>query len=457
MGPFQVEANNGAYLLPDKSTRMSLAKSILKTEFIPAFDYASKITLRTFHSNDKKDNELVIDTLYDTHLDVSSLKEKIDEIADPVNTGGTPITGALQYSIEKLANFEGYDRKIILVTDGEETGEGDYRKAANEALALYGIPCSIFVVGIALTERAEVKAKMLASDTKGEYVSLKSKVYTKESLDQILRPFKTAVIAKSIENNLVPVEIKETPLREMDSTRIHNPSSTTVESKKETILEQPAVIENDLKSEPLLESESTEEKDNIDRINLEQLNKLDDKIDKNNSVIGLMSKQLDSINRELSDIKISINNKSENDSKLLSVEENSELNERVRLASESFLNSQLEKKYGERLNWLNKNGESGKSYDFEVLDTLDNSTEYYVECKGSMSHVKVFYMTNSEWSLFLENTKNYQLYFVSNALSNPKVTKIDNLKEWLMTGKVVPYLNNDFGLKAQRIPFTILK
>jgi hypothetical protein len=458
MGPFQVESNNGAYLLPDKSTRMSLARSILKSEFIPTFDYASKIALRTFHSNDKKNNELVIDTLYDTHFDVSSLQERIDEIADPIDTGGTPITEALTYSIKKLANYEDYDRKIILVTDGEETGDGDYRKAANDALTLYGIPCNIFVVGIALTESAEVKAKMLAFDTKGEYVSLKSKVYTKESLDKILRPFKTAVISKSIENTLAPIEVKKSSVQKIATPSVAKPSSLVVESKEEIIDKEPSNENGSIDISNLSdETKKNEDRKTDSTLDSDQFNKLDTKIDKNNSVISLMSKQLVSINKELTDIKTSINKASEDKSEMLSVEENSELNERVRLASESFLNSQLEEKYGDRLNWLNKEGESGESYDFEVLDTFDDTTEYYIECKGSMNHVKVFYMTKSEWALFLDNTKNYQLYFISNALSNPQITKIDNFKEWLMTGKVVPYLNNNFGLKAQRIPFTILK
>lgn len=148
MGPFQVKENNGQYLLPDGSTRMNLAKTILKNEFVPTFDYASKIIVRKFHSNDKDNNKLVIETIYDTNLDTEILRQKIEEILDPVDTGGTPITDAIKYSINELSKFPEADRKIILVTDGEETGEGDYNKAAKEALQLHGIPCNVFIIRV---------------------------------------------------------------------------------------------------------------------------------------------------------------------------------------------------------------------------------------------------------------------------------------------------------------------
>ena len=97
------------------------------------------------------------------------------------------------------------------------------------------------------------------------------------------------------------------------------------------------------------------------------------------------------------------------------------MNEQVRAASETHLNEILKLKFGERLKWLNEFGEKSEDHDFKVLDNFDDSIEYYIECKGSKIKEKVFYLTKREWSLFLSNSKNYQLYFISNALHKPQI------------------------------------
>jgi hypothetical protein len=104
---------------------------------------------------------------------------------------------------------------------------------------------------------------------------------------------------------------------------------------------------------------------------------------------------------------------------------------------------------------MNENGESGNSYDFKVLDSIDNTIEYYIECKGTIGKEKIFYMTKNEWSLFLKNNSKYQLYFITDALQNPKIIKINNLMNWILTEKVVPYTLRNRKQKAERIIFTI--
>jgi hypothetical protein len=460
MGPFEVKENNGQYLLPDGSTRMSLAKTILKNEFVPTFDYASRIIVRKFHSNDEDNNELVIETIYDTNLDTEILRQRIEEIPDPVDTGGTPITDAIKYSISELSKYPEADRKIILVTDGEETGEGDYNKAAQKALELHGIPCNVFIIGIALTPNAEIKAKGLATDTGGSYVNLRTKVYNKESLESLLRPFQSAVISTSIENNVHPISTIFTPIEK--PIPVVSPAPKGIE--EQPIIKQPdSPLSAKSDEEPQLEippqfdevpviADITDEINNQDFENKNSISVFSEQLEQNTTAIKLMSKQLAIIINEL--IEIKKGQISDNDEEV-TISENSELNERVRLASESFLFEKLKLKFGDRLNWLNEKGESGKSHDFEVLDLLDNSIEYYIECKGSMHSDKIFYLTKNEWHFFLHNVKNYQLYFVSNALTNPTLVKIDNFKDWLMNGKVVPYVSKNIKLKADRIAFTI--
>lgn len=467
MGPFQVEANNGQYLLPDGSTRMSFAKTVLLDEVLPTFDYASKIIVRKFHSNDRGNNDLAIETIYDRDFDYETLSQIINEIPDPIDTGGTPITDAIKYSIGSLAKYAEADRKIILVTDGEETGEGDYKKAANEALMLFGIPCNIFIIGIALTQTGEIKAKGLAEDTGGSYVNLQAKNYDKTTLQNKLRPLRSAAVAKSVENNTSPINIAQIPQTSPPSTlqsefitpSVALPSldkdaqtfaSTPVQpigmEPIENLAEPTSVIqpENDIKNE----NGASDYTDNGMKVFFAQM-------EQNTSAINVLSKQLGLISEEIKNLKTA-NEEDDYETEPV-IKENAELNEKIRLASESFLFEKLKQKFGDRVVWLNEQKESGDNHDFEVQDSLDGSIEYFIECKGSIHADKVFYLTKNEWFFFLDNTKNYQLFFVANALNNPEIVKVDNFKDWLFKGKIVPFVSKNIKQKANRIVFSILE
>jgi len=422
MGPFESEKGNKEYLLPDGSTRMELAKKILLDEIIPKLDYAKKVSVRKFHSttNADKSSKPLIDTVYEGVLDKVVLTSKIGGIEIPKNTGGTPITAAVKLSIDELAKYPDADRKIILVTDGQETDGGDYKKTAEEALKQYGIPCNIFIVGIAQDAVAEEKSKALALSTGGSYINLKAKVYDKVNLQNALRPIYFKAVNTSLQN--IGTE---------------KPKPTPIVAKTETPILQTVVTSE---AKVLIETEKQSE------------SKLAEIVQNNSTAFNLISKQLFSITEAIDGLKKA----DRPDDEEIDVVENPELNERIRIASESFLNNILKAKFGTRIKWHNEINESGQSHDFEVLDTLDNSIEYYIECKASMHSDKVLYMTKNEWQFFLDHKSKYQVYFISNALSNPQLTKIDNLMEHINNGHVVPFSTKNIRLKAERIIFTIL-
>ena len=214
MGPFEVEKNNGQYLLPDRSTRMSLAKKILITEVLPTLEYAKKISVRLFHSVAEKEIEkLEITPIYDSVYDQEKIARVIEEIADPIKTGGTPLTAAIKYSINILSKQPNADRKIFLITDGEENVGGNYAEAAKEALALHGIPCNIFVLGIALTATAETKVNKLANDTNGWALNLPSSNYDQNAIKAQLRSINKEMVSSSIRNitaETEPLVVKST-------------------------------------------------------------------------------------------------------------------------------------------------------------------------------------------------------------------------------------------------------
>jgi len=115
----------------------------------------------------------------------------------------------------------------------------------------------------------------------------------------------------------------------------------------------------------------------------------------------------------------------------------------------------LKKKYPERVKWLNQNGESNSDHDFEILDLDGETIEYYIECKGTPKNKPTFYLTKNEWWLFLNHTKNYQIYFVKNSFNNPSPTFIDNVLDWLLKGKLVPYLKERDIIKEDRVFLTV--
>lgn len=456
MGLFESQKDKEMYLLPDGSTRMSLAKTILTEEILPLIDYASKVTVRLFHSETV--NNIVtptIKTIYDTHFNQEILSQRIKEIPDPKNTGGTPITAAVKLSIDTLAKYSEDDRKIILVTDGQETDGGDYKKTAEESLKQYRIPCKIFIIGIGQSIEAEGKSQELAKATGGTYIGLRAKIYVKESLQSTLRPLKEEVLRSSIETTttipvkpVLPSAISTQPIAPQQPTiSISQPNSNL------------PIVQTPPTSADASATEAKEGLKNEEKIILQNSGVSNDliieRLEQNTTAIKIIAKQLDNISEELKDLKNNKPSKNEDEEPIIT--ENAELNERVRLASERFLFDKLRQKFGERIKWLNEKGESGKSHDFEVLDVLDDTIEYFIECKGSMYSDKIFYLTKHEWHFFLANSKNYQLFFVSNALVSPELTKIDNLKDCLMKGKVVPYASKNIRLKAERIQFAIVE
>ena len=304
MGP--MEGEKEIYLLPDGSTRMELAKKILLDEIIPKLDYAKKVTVRKFHSITNADDitEPLITTVYEDILDKEALASKIAEIEIPKNTGGTPITAAVKLVIDELAKYPNADRKIILITDGQETDGGDYKKTAEEALKQHGIPCNIFIVGIAQDTVSEEKSKALALSTGGSYINLKAKVYDKINLQNALRPIYFKAVNRSIQNIGM-----ETP----------KPGPTII--KPQTVLtqatpsnEEKVVIETDKQIET----------------------KYSEIIQNNSTAFNLISKQLLSITEAIDSLNKPVNSEEEED---IEVNENVELNERIRVASESYLNN----------------------------------------------------------------------------------------------------------------------
>lgn len=216
MGRFS--QNGISYLLSDGSTRMELAKKALVDDIIPALNYSGKIGIRRFYSG--ANNKVIIEDIYVGDFLMEIVLDKIRTLPDPLKTGGTPISQALQNSIDYLKKYSGFDRKIVLVTDGEETDGGDFRVTAESAMKDHGIDYSLFIVGIGQNAETAAKCQNLCEATKGVYVSLETKNYDKVALSSALRPLAFKAVSSTISNIQNSTEKILNPIRSV-ATEVH--------------------------------------------------------------------------------------------------------------------------------------------------------------------------------------------------------------------------------------------
>jgi hypothetical protein len=402
-------------------SRMSIVKRILISEIIPTIDYATKIFIRTFH-NDTKDlanrskDKFIIPVIYEGQYDKEKIINAINNISNP--GGGTPITAAINVAVSDLIAFPKSDRKIILLTDGEENGGGDYKSAAKKALKLEGIPCKIFIVGLNLDEKEEKEAKEIAT---GGYINIRTKSFSTEEIKSILIPFKTAVLENTIQN-------VQQPQKSIESQDIYKTNLEKATEKIESINQEAQISV-------------------IQRLNDLSLS-IQEQISNNQKVLL----EITSLRESLTLIQLGQQGIS---STTLTID--NEYSDELRRKSEQFVYSKLAEKYGnECVIWLNQDGESGGNHDFEVQDE-QGETFLIIDCKGTPGEKMTFYLTNFEWHYFLANVDKYQIYRVFNVENEMNFTCIENLNKSIMNGDVVPYLTAPEVLKENRVFLTIRK
>jgi hypothetical protein len=118
---------------------------------------------------------------------------------------------------------------------------------------------------------------------------------------------------------------------------------------------------------------------------------------------------------------------------------NSEVRDQVGRWCEEFVDKYLrenESRYSKVL-WVNKDGESGRPYDFEVVE---NGNTRYIDVKGTPSSEKdVAYMSPTEWSFMFEKGENYSLFRVYNAgKKSARITTTDNPCSAIEQGGLMP-------------------
>lgn len=387
--------------------KINATKKILLNDILPTLDTSAQIGIKTFTTVNKRLSIQSVLPLSKT--DKEAIKQAVQKIN--CSNGGTPIAASIRASVKALSDYVSNDKVIILVTDGVETEKGDYVQEAKNATA-DGINCKIHVIGINLKADGVNQANAIAKITGGtpNFISFTSGSYNQSSIRSSLSSFYQAV--------------RTTPI-------VQQKYSSTVNHSASQIIK---VVETKTK----IETRKEKIKSSITKA---------ETIEKSSPQIDLKVEQIKESRKDLSELK-------KNKVEIPDVIEDTEHNEKIRKASEEYVFEVLKKKYPERVKWLNEKGESYSDHDFEILD-LDETVEYYIECKGTVQNKPTFYLTKNEWRLFLNHTKNYQIYFVKNSFGNPNHVFIDNLLDWLLKMKIVPYLKERDIIKEERVFLTL--
>lgn len=410
--------------------KIALTKQMLLSDIIPNLDYSSRIGIKSFSA--VANQPPVIQELPLNIIDKQSIIKAINTLT--VKKGGTPISEAIRQSVITLKEYSSNNKKIILVTDGEEDKGGDYvaecKKAKSE-----GINCEIHVVGVGLNQQAQIKAQEISKLTNGTFSNIPFSQGTQYNQTVIRNNLKTFYNAVS---NSKPIQ------------NIQTIKPIVPVNNIQPIIQKQEVVKRDIsKNEDITQVEIiTENKPRILTIP-KDINK--EKPEKTSEATNLILKTLV---QEIKEIKEEIKKLKSDTDIIPEVVEDNELNEKIRLISETYLFEVLKSKYPNRVKWLNENGETGSNRDFEILEE-DGSVEYYIECKGTAKKKTTFYVTKNEWNLFLNNTKNYQIYFIQNALGSATHIFINNLLDWLLKGKIHPYLKTRDIIKEERVFLTI--
>ena len=432
------------YLLPDKSTRTDLVKQILINSIIPRLSFVNRINLSSFRNETKKDKNgkpIVIDNklqefpisnnYYQGYYDAVMINKIISRIINP-EPGGTP----LFWAISTIINEKGKDDfNIIVLSDGDANDRVQFDEEILKQIKDENKNCKVYFIGIDQDEKAQVKSKNLADKTNGFYVNLGIMSYDENVFDSLLFDFQTNITSTAIKENIKISQPKAKVIA--DATFINAPivnKEPKVEIAKEDTTSTNPVIDNEIQDES---KDIVKEEFNIQK-----------QVEVNTQSLSLISNQLDSIVKEISFIRKG-NTTGEDE---FIANEDEVQNKETGNKSEKYLFDHL-KSIWENTTWMNENGEQGRPYDFDIKT---DGKIYYIECKGSTSSSKEFFLTKNEWLFYLANRENYRLYFVSEIYSqNPTIHRIEDLLKDMEEGKLIPCSNLNRKVKADRILFQI--
>lgn len=440
--------NENKYLLPDGSTRTDLVKKILLNSIIPKLSFVDSLTFSTFRNEfefDKEGKRIIIDNkykdypatklFYSGYYDSKMINSIVSKIKNP-DPGGTPLFWAIKSTIDQKVNLN-----IIILSDGDANDRPQFDEEVLKQIRYSNKKCKIYFIGIDQDDNAQKKSKNLADKTGGFYVNLDIFNYNEHLFDSMLFEWNTAITSNALKDSLkINTAITKT-----------KPIIAIPDVKKETVIEVQDIKIKEVSIE-VNKTEACSKEIEIEKQTIEEIEPTDliKQVEDNTKSLKLITSQLDSIVKEISFIRKG----SSTDEDEFTANEDEANNRAIGYKCEKYLHSVFLKNNWEKVNWLNEVSEQSMPYDFEVTV---NGINFYIECKGTVTSSKEFFLTKNEWLFYLKNRKNYRLYFVIGVNSgNTIVHRIEDLLIDMEKGKLIPCSSVNRKVKADRILFQII-
>jgi Mg-chelatase subunit ChlD len=188
------ETNKALYVILDASgsmlariegkSRIDIAKSTLKNIVSSSIGEQNHFALRTFGlKSNECHHELTVPL---RKLNITRAEAAIEGIR-AINLAKTPIADSLVAAAEDLKGFDS-EKLIILLTDGEETCDGD-SESVLRTLRASGLDIKMYIVGFALDDNSLVEQfKGWASLGGGQYYDAQNETELQTALHQAVTP-----------------------------------------------------------------------------------------------------------------------------------------------------------------------------------------------------------------------------------------------------------------------------
>lgn len=480
--------------------KLTITQTILQNEIIPYLNFDENIGMRTFLSVVK--DPIVINSL-DMGLNTKSdFMQKAGSL--PFPNGGSPIGYTIKESLKSLRNVDADCKRIVLVTAGEETDGGNYEYEIEHGHE--GVQVNI--IGIGINESDKKIAERASAFTGGVFCEIPEEIFNNSiEIANQLKPLIDALQGKTVapaqpkeepkeEVKIKPkAEIKEEPkvevkpepkkeyvrveIKDTPKVEVAAPIAEQEESEEDTFDAMAALKAGTQKISQLLEenekilSRTLENgKENISKIEKlraqckayeKNIKDLQAESENKSAQIAALKEEREELNATISEINKEKEIQTKKIEELIQqdkdvvIQLDSKEQNSVSEKSEKYLYEYLQKKYPNRVKWMNESGKKSAGYDFEIVDFENNVTEYYIACKGSKESNRTFFLTEKEWDKCLENNLNYQVYLVQNIENKPTITLIENLIGWMMSGKIRPGATKNEKVKAGQIMLSLKK
>jgi hypothetical protein len=154
--------------LVGKRTRMELAQEILRNQIVPNLVGSDRVIIQTFKS-DSKGIDYKGEFIQESDFDEKQIVQAIMHIGLP-SAGGTPISAGILDAVKRLSVHSDHEKILLIITDGEETGGGNYveqlKKIGQEGF------CKVYIIGLGLDSALSSEAKRAADSTGGMFTNI---------------------------------------------------------------------------------------------------------------------------------------------------------------------------------------------------------------------------------------------------------------------------------------------